>query len=184
MELLMKNMGKVMDNYLFSLKFTVSKTRLKMLCHVALTCTIYCITDMICTVACHEIEVVMLLGSLHLCLFLNYVSQTTKGNLSKLISNPEYCISKAKDKFLTTTVNIFFINNKICCTYFNPLMPGGSKRLNILKQTYSQKLLFILSMYDLFLPPGMGMLKRGIVKLKSFCEFLILSLFKETLIRN
>ena len=38
-ELLMGNKGKVMDNYLFNRKFTVSKYGLKMLCHVALICT-------------------------------------------------------------------------------------------------------------------------------------------------
>ena len=52
-------------------------------CHVALICTTYYITNMICTVACQEIEVVRFLGSLHLCLFFNYVSQTTRSNLSK-----------------------------------------------------------------------------------------------------
>ena len=63
-------------------------------------------------------------------------------------------------------------------------MPGGSRRSKILKQTYSQKLLSILSMYDLLLPPGMRVLNRGTVKEKSFREVLILALFKETLIRN
>ena len=82
-ELLIENKGKVADNYLFNPKFTVSKTALKILCHVALICTIYCITYMICTVACQEIEVVMFLGSFHLCLFLNFVNQTTKSNLSE-----------------------------------------------------------------------------------------------------
>ena len=85
MELLMKNKGKVMDNYIFNLKFTVSKTRLKMLCRVALICTIYCITDMICAVACQEIEVVRFLGSFHFCLFLNYVNQTTKTYFNPLM---------------------------------------------------------------------------------------------------
>ena len=70
------------------------------------------------------------------------------------------------------------------CTNFSPLMPGGSKRQNILQQTYSQKLLFILSMYDLLLPPRMRVLKGGTVTEKSSCEFLILAFFKETLIRN
>ena len=83
MELLMENKGKVMDNCIFNLKFTVSKTRLKMLCHVALICTIHSIIDTICIVAYQEIEVVMFLGSSHRCLLLNYVNQATKGNLSK-----------------------------------------------------------------------------------------------------
>ena len=80
-------------------------------------------------------------------------------------------MSKAKDKFLITTVIIFFVNNKRSCTYFNPLMPGGSKRSNILKETYSKKLPFILNMYDLLLPSGMRALKGGTVKEKYFCEF-------------
>ena len=79
----MENKGEVKDNYLFNLKFTVSKTELKMLCHAALICTIYCITDMICTLACQGIELVRFLGSFHLCLFLNYVKQTSKSSLSK-----------------------------------------------------------------------------------------------------
>ena len=45
----------------------------------------FCITDMICTFVCQEIEVVMFLGSFQLCLFVNYVNQTTKSNLSKVI---------------------------------------------------------------------------------------------------
>ena len=56
-ELPMENKAKYMDNYLLNKKFTVLKTGLKVLYHVALICTIYCITDMICTVACPEIEV-------------------------------------------------------------------------------------------------------------------------------
>ena len=63
-------------------------------------------------------------------------------------------------------------------------MQGGSKRSNILKQTYSQKLLFILSRYDLFLRPVMAVLKGRTVKEKGFCELLMLALLKETLIGN
>ena len=126
----MESKGKVMDNYLFNLIFAVSKTGSKMLCQVALICTIYCITDMICTVTCQEIEVVRFLRSF--CHFLNYVNQTTKRNLSK---NLKYGISKTRENFLTTTVIIFFINNKKRCSYFNPLMPAGSKRSNKLKPT-------------------------------------------------
>ena len=36
MELLMENKEKVMDDYLFNLKFTVPNTGLKILCHVVL----------------------------------------------------------------------------------------------------------------------------------------------------
>ena len=39
-------------------------------------------------------------------------------------------------------------------------------------------------MYDLLLPPGMRVLKGGTVKEKSFCEFLIFGLFKETLFQT
>ena len=42
----------------------------------------------------------------------------------------------------------------------------------------------ILSIYDLLFPPGMGALKGGTVREKSFCEFLILALLKETLIQR
>ena len=126
-----------MGNYLFNLKFTVSETRLKMLCHVALIWTIYCITDMICAVACQEIEVVRFFGLLHLCLFLNYVNQTTKRNLSK---NSEYGIPKTKDKL--TTVIIFFISNKTRCACFNPLIPDGSKMSNIPKKPTAKSCYF------------------------------------------
>ena len=51
--------------------------------HAALICTIYCIADMICTVAYQETGVVRFVCLFHLCLFLNYVSKTTKSNLSK-----------------------------------------------------------------------------------------------------
>ena len=40
---------------------------------------------MICTVECQEIEVVGSPDSFHLCLFLSYVNQTTKSNLSNII---------------------------------------------------------------------------------------------------
>ena len=63
-------------------------------------------------------------------------------------------------------------------------MLGGSKRSNILKQTYNQKLVFILSTYDLLLTPGMSVLKGGTVKERRFCEFLISAMFKEILIQT
>ena len=117
----MENKGKFMDNYLFNQKITVSKTVLKMLCHVALICTIYCITDMICTVACPEIEVVRFVS------FSIMSMRPQKVFYQKIITR---FISKTKDKLLTTTAIISFINNKTHCAYFNPLMPGGSKRSN------------------------------------------------------
>ena len=104
--------------------------------------------------------------------------------IKKLLSNSEYGVSKTKYKFLTTMVIIFFINNKTLCTYFNPLMVGGSKRPKILKQTYNQKLLSFLSMYHPLLPHDMTVLKGGTAKERSFYKFLILALFKEILIRN
>ena len=134
---------------IYSIKNSVSKTGLKILCHVTLICTIYFITDMICTVACQEIEVVRFLGSFHHCLFLNYDNQTTKQFIKKLLSNSEYGISKTKDKFLATSVIIFFIKKRVVLTltpWFQVVAKG---------QTYSQKLLLILSMYDLLLPPWM-----------------------------
>lgn len=125
-ELLMENKGKNVDNYLFKLKLTASKTRLKMLRHVALICIIYCIIDMICTVACQEIEVVIDVSRFFPPLPLSQFCQTDckKQFIKNLLSNSAYGISKTKDKFFTTTINIFFINNRTRCTYFNPLMPG------------------------------------------------------------
>ena len=139
---------------------------------------------MICTVACQEIEAVRFLGSFHLCLSQLCQPDYKKQFIKKLLPNSEHGISKTKDKFLSTMVIIFFINNKTCCTYLNPFIPGGSKISNIFEQTYSQKLMSILSMLDVLLPPGMRVLKGGTVKEKSFCEVLILALFKETLIHN
>ena len=79
----MESDGKVMNNEFFNLKFAVSKNGLEMLRHVALICTIYCIADLICTVACQETEVVRFPSSFHLCIYLNYINQTPKSILSK-----------------------------------------------------------------------------------------------------
>ena len=120
------------------------------------------------------IEVVTFLDSFHLS---QLCQPDHRMPFSKKISDLGYRIPKIKDKFLTTTVIIFFINNKTHCTYFNPLFPGGSKRSK--SQTCSQKLLVVLSKYDLLLSPD----KRELnFKEKGFCEFLILALFKETVI--
>ena len=89
--------------------------------------------------------------------------------IKKLLSDSDYQISKANEKFLTTTVIIFFINNKKHCFYFNPLIPRVSKRWN--SQTYGQKLLFILSIYDLLLPRGMRVLKEELSRKKAFMNF-------------
>ena len=155
-----------MNSYLFDLKFIVSKPGLKMLRHVALICTIYCITDIISTCQSGD-SIVRFFGSFYHFLYLNFVNQITKNNLSKnyyqiqsmgfpkqKATNSEYGISKTKGKFLTTTVIICFINSKTRCAYFNSLMPVGRKRLNLLKQIYSQKLVFILSMHDFFYHPA------------------------------
>ena len=42
-------------------------------------------TDMICALTCQGIEVVTFLGLFRLCIFFNYVNQTTKISLSKII---------------------------------------------------------------------------------------------------
>ena len=113
----MESEGKVMDNYFFNVKFKVSKNGLEMLCHVALICTIYCITDLICTVACQEIEVVRFPS-----LYLSQLCQPDPKEhfIKKLLSSSGYEISKIKDNFLPTTAIIFFINNKTRCqTYLN-----------------------------------------------------------------
>ena len=44
---------------------------------------------------------------------------------------------------------------KISRTPFNPLMPGGSKRSYILKQTLNQDFQVSLSMHVLLLPPAL-----------------------------
>ena len=109
---------------------------------------------MTCTEACQEIQVVRLLGSFYLCLFLNYVKQTKKKTIiKKLLSTSEYGIFKTKDKFITT------VTKRVVLTLY------------ILKQTFSQKLLVILSMYDLLLLPTMRVLKGETVKEKNFREF-------------
>ena len=93
-------------------------------------------------------------GSFHLCLFLSYVNQTTKSNLSKNYYQIQSTgFPKQKTNFLPSRQLFSSIITK-CVTYFNPLMPGGRKRSNILKQTYTQKLLFILSMCDLLCDPA------------------------------
>ena len=89
--------------------------------------------------------------------------------IKKLLSDSHYQISKTNEKFLTTTVIIFFINNKKHCFYFNLLIPRVSKRWN--SQTYDQKLLFILSIYDLLLPRGMILLKEELSRKKAFMNF-------------
>ena len=163
-----QNKEKVKDNYLSNLKFTVSKTGLKMLCHVSLICTIYCITDIICTAACWKIEVMRFLGSSTFVSFSIMSTRPKKAVYQKIIIKFGVRDFQNKNKFLTTAVIIFFINNKTRCTYFNPFMPGGSKRSNIFKQTYVQKLLFILSMYELLLLSGMRM---ELSKKKAFVNF-------------
>ena len=98
-----ENKDKFMDHYLFNWKFAVSKTGLKVLCLVALICTIYCITDTICNVKNQEIEVERFLVSVNLCLFLNCVTQTTKIILAKnhyQIRNTRF--PKQKTNFLPT----------------------------------------------------------------------------------
>ena len=113
-------------------------------------------------------------------LYLSQLWQTChkKQLIEKLLWNSENGISKTKDKSFTTTVIIFFINNKTLCTHFNPSMPSERKMSNVLKQICSEKLLFILSMYDLLLPSSIRVLKGRTVTERSFSEFLILALFK------
>ena len=117
MKLLTENKRKVMNNYLFNLKFSGSKTGLRMLCHVALICTIYSITDMICTVEFQVIDLVRFLALLYLCLFLSYVNQTTKTKkkTKKQIRGTE--LPKQKTNFLLPRFLFFFVNSKTSCTY-------------------------------------------------------------------
>ena len=132
MELLIetiKNKGKVIDNYLFNLKFTVSKKALKVLWHVALICTIYCIADMICTAAFRES-------------FSQLCQADHKKQFNKEVSNSKYEISKTKDNFLTATVIIFSINNKTRCTYFKPWCQVVPKDQTYFKNTAKNYCLF------------------------------------------
>ena len=89
---------------------------------------IYCITEMIWTVPCQEIEMVRFLGSFHLCLFLNYVNQTTKSNLS----NSECGISKTN--FLTTwQLFSLIITKRVVLTltlWCHAVVPKGQTYLN------------------------------------------------------
>ena len=57
-------------------------------------------------------------------------------------------------------------------------MPGGNRRLYVLKQTYNFKLQVYLSRYDLFLPPGI----KGLLILIFF--FIILACYMKTIIKN
>ena len=73
----------------------------------------------------------------------------------KLLSNLEYEISKQKTIFYHHG-NYFFYALYLIQT----LMSVDSESSNILKETYSQKLLFILSMYDVLLPPSLKGLRN------------------------
>ena len=132
MELLIetiKNKGKVIDNYLFNLKFTVSKKALKVFWHVALICTFYCIADMICTAAFRES-------------FFQLCQPDHKKQFNKKVSNSKYEISKIKEKFLTTTVIIFSINNEARCTDFKRWCQVVARGQTYLKNTVKKYCLF------------------------------------------
>ena len=62
----------------------MSKAGLKILCHVVLTSTVHCITEMVSAHLCQETQVMRFLRSFQLCLFLSYVYQTAKSNLSPI----------------------------------------------------------------------------------------------------
>ena len=142
--LLMENKGKVMGNYLFNLKFTVSK-----------------IGYFICNVMSHWFVLFNVLplwfalkhvrrfkwwGCLvrSTSIFFSIMSNRPKKTIiKKLLSTSEYGIFKTKDKFITT------VTKRVVLTLY------------ILKQTFSQKLLVILSMYDLLLLPTMSVKRRN-----------------------
>ena len=113
---------------------------------------------MICTVACQESEVVKFRSLVRSTFFLFSIMSTRpqQAIYQKIIIKfgvPDFQnkrqISYHHGSLLTVIIS--FINNKTRFTYFNPLIPGRSKRSN--SQISSQKLLFILIMYDLLLPP-------------------------------
>ena len=138
---------------------------------------ICCITEMIWTVPCQEIEMVRFLGSFHLCLLLNYVNQTTKSNLS----NSKCGISKTN--FLTTRqLFSLIITKRVVLTltlWCHVVIPKGQTYLN--KPTTKS---FYFKYVWHFATTGHERVKRSTVKEKSFCKFLFLTFFKETLIRN
>ena len=145
-----------------------------MLCHVASICTIYCITDWFLS---SHVKRLNWWGFLICFTFISFYIMSPdhkKAIYQKIIIKFRVRDSKTKDKFLTTTPVIFFINNKRFCTYFNPAVLGGSNRSSILKQAYSQKLLF-LSMLYLLRSHEKEAWQGGTVKDKSFWEFLILT---------
>ena len=112
MKLPMDNKGKVVDNYLFNLKLIV-KSRIKtvMSCCIDLHYLLYYRYDLHCGMSGDWSGEVSLFVPL---LSFSQLSQpdNKKQFIKKLISNLEYRIFKMKNKFLTTTVIIFFNSNK------------------------------------------------------------------------
>ena len=122
-----------MDDYLLNLTMTVSKTGLKMLCHIVFVSFFHCITKMI-SVHCLmsenlSNEIYWFLSSLSCSqLYLpdhknQFVTNLLSKNMheqkcSKKSNDSEYKISKAKNKLLTTVASVSFISSKICHSYF------------------------------------------------------------------
>ena len=75
--MLLVNKKYVMDDYLFSLKFTVSKSESKMLCHLVLISLTHCFTEIIFSDHLSD----EFFGSLYLFLYVNQISES---NLSSI----------------------------------------------------------------------------------------------------
>ena len=87
------------------------------------------ISDIICTAAFRES-------------FSQLCQPDHKKQFNKKVSNSKYEISKTKDKFLTTTVIIFSINNEARCTDFKPWWQVLAKGQTYLKNTVKKYCLF------------------------------------------
>ena len=109
--MLMENKEKVMDNYLLNLQFQVSSC-------IDLHYFVYYSFDLRCAMSGDwggDVSwFVPPLSLFQLC-----QPDHKKQFIKKLLSNWVYWISKTKDKFLTTTVIVSFINDNMQCTYFN-----------------------------------------------------------------
>ena len=109
MFMLLVNKKYVMDDYLFSLKFTVSKSESKMLCHLVLISLTHCFTEIIFSDDLSD----EFFGSLYLFLYVNLSSK--KYALTKVLgktNNLKYDTSKTKNKFTIIVKTIFSISKK------------------------------------------------------------------------
>ena len=121
MELLMENKGKVVDDFLLNLKFTVSKAGLKIYIMLHWFSLFFVLPIWFALWHVRRLRWWSFLVCFTFVSFSLISTRPQKAIYQKVIfSNLESGISKTEDKFLTTSVMIFFINNKTRCTYFKP----------------------------------------------------------------